>query len=144
MPTLVDTDARKWFANETELEQARKAVEALQSGGGEQWTVTRAGNQGVTVPSELSALISAVVQSVARGGTVTVSSMPEDLTTTAAADQLGISRPTLMKLVSGGELPSHKVGSHTRIKSAHVVEFKRARLARQRKAFEELLALEDE
>ena len=48
-----------------------------------------------------------------------------------------------MKLVAAGELPSHEVGSHTRIKSAHVREFKRARLERQRKAFAELLELED-
>ena len=61
-----------------------------------------------------------------------------------AAEQLGISRPTLMKLIRDGELPAHKVGTHHRVKTADVLAHRRARLERQRSALDELRALEDE
>lgn len=142
--TVVDTDTRKLIASDTELRQAQGAVEQLSSHTLEHWVATRSSGPNITLPSELSALLTNILETIARGGTVTVGSMPEDVTTTTAADLLGVSRPTLMKMITKGEIESHKVGSHTRIKSAHVFDFKRARLARQRQAFEELLELEDE
>lgn len=97
-----------------------------------------------TVPVDLAAIIGKVLEVVANGGTVTIASMPEELTTTVAAEQLGVSRPTLMKMIRNGEIPAHKVGSHHRIKFVDVQKAKRARLARQAAALEELRRLEDE
>jgi excisionase family DNA binding protein len=144
VPALVDPEARKLIASDTELRQAKDVVDDLSAGDLEAWVATRSTGTAVRLPHELSALVTAVLETIARGGTVTVGSMPEDITTTTAADLLGVSRPTLMKMLSRGELPAHRVGSHTRLKSSDVTEFKRARLARQRKAFEELLELEDQ
>jgi hypothetical protein len=45
--------------------------------------------------------------------------------------------------VAAGEVPAHKVGTHTRLRAADVLELRRARIARQREAFTQLLALED-
>lgn len=103
----------------------------------------RAGSP-VPVPAELSALITHVVQAVAQGHTVTVNAMPEELTTTAAAQLLGVSRPTLMRKVNAGEIPSHKVGSHTRLRTVDVLQERQARRQRQLAAFNELRALEDD
>jgi excisionase family DNA binding protein len=96
------------------------------------------------VPEELSNIMARILRIVATGGTVTVGSMPEELTTSTAAEQLGISRPTLMKMIDRGEIPAHKVGSHTRLRTCDVMAFRGERQARRRKAFEELRALEDE
>lgn len=49
-----------------------------------------------------------------------------------------------MKLVREEKIPSHKVGSHTRLHSKDVLAFRRAQLEHQSKAFEELRALEEE
>lgn len=68
--------------------------------------------------------------------------MPAVLTTTTAAGILGISRPTLMKLIDKGEIPSHKVGSHTRLKAVDVYSALRARRERERAAFAELMELD--
>lgn len=97
----------------------------------------------IRVPRELIGLIQAVLHATSRGAQLTIGSMPDELSTSVAADQLGISRPTLMKLIDSGELASHKVGTHTRIKTADVREFRRARLERQRRAFNELRELEE-
>ena len=92
----------------------------------------------------MQAVMARVLSIVARGGTVTIGSMPEELTTSTAAEQLGVSRPTLMKMIERGEIDAHKVGTHTRLRSTDVMEFRRSRQARRRQAFEELRALEDE
>jgi excisionase family DNA binding protein len=110
----------------------------------DQWGLLGSGHVLGAVPPELSRLLTTILDTVANGGVITIGTMPDELTTTTAADLLGISRPTLMKFVSAGDLKAHRVGSHTRLKTSDVLEFRRARLDRQRRAFEELLALDVE
>ncbi|MFE3541937.1 helix-turn-helix domain-containing protein [Nocardia sp. NPDC059177] len=98
----------------------------------------------LTVPAELTSMILQLVDLVGRGCTVTVGSIPAEVTTTVAAQMLNISRPTLMKLVREQKIPSHKVGAHTRLLSRDVIDYRRAQLARQSAAFDELRALEEE
>ncbi|QAY71260.1 helix-turn-helix domain-containing protein [Xylanimonas protaetiae] len=102
------------------------------------------GDAATEVPSDVVAILGQVLEAVADGDTVTVASQPAELTTTQAAARLGISRPTLMGLIGAGDLVARKVGTHHRIATSDVVAFRRARLARQRAAFEELAALDDE
>lgn len=59
-------------------------------------------------------------------------------TTTEAATMLGLSRPTLMKLVESGEIDHVKVGTHHRIPAEAILNFQRARQARREKAAEAL------
>lgn len=143
MPTITDPRSHKVIADQTELRQARQVVDQAESSQPNQWVATVAHGSSAVLPPELSAMITNILQIIARGGSVTVGSMPEDVTTTVAAELLGVSRPTLMKLVAEGSIPAMKVGSHTRLKSAEVLEFRRARLERQRAAFDQLLELED-
>jgi len=89
-------------------------------------------------------LLKTLLEQVAEGRTVTIGSMPKELTTTVAAEKLGISRTTLMKLIRSGRLPAHEVGSHTRVWTKDIVEFRRERLLEQRASLDALLALEDE
>lgn len=98
----------------------------------------------VSVPTELATVIRDVVAAMAAGTPVSIARLPEELTTTVAAEQLGVSRPTLMQLIKTGEIDAHKVGSHHRLKSSDVIEFKKRRLQRQRDAFAQLRALDEE
>lgn len=98
----------------------------------------------VTIPPELRKLLRQVVTAVARDKSVTIVTSPEEVTTTEAARELGISRPTLMKMIRSGEIPAHMVGTHHRIKHSDVVEARRRQVAKRRKALEELMALSDE
>ncbi|MFT3872404.1 MAG: helix-turn-helix domain-containing protein [Nocardioides sp.] len=62
----------------------------------------------------------------------------EVFTTTEAATILGLSRPTLMKLIEAGEIAHVKVGTHHRIPAQAILDFQRARQARREKAAEAL------
>lgn len=95
------------------------------------------------VPPELARILTTVVAVVAAGGTVTIGSVPSEVTTTTAAQMLDISRPTLMKLIGEGGIPAHKVGTHTRLKSADVIAYQERLRATQRAAFDDLRAFED-
>lgn len=62
----------------------------------------------------------------------------EMFTTTEAATMLGLSRPTLMKLIEAGEVEHVKVGTHHRIPAQAILDFQRTRQARRDKAAEAL------
>lgn len=119
---------------------AREVVGQLQ--GGVRLEVTVESGDARTLPHEVIELIGQVLAAVASGRPVSISAIPEVLTTSAAAALLGVSRPTLMKLLSDGTIPSHRVGTHTRVKSSDVMQALRARRERERAAFAALLEAE--
>ncbi|ADG76153.1 DNA binding domain protein, excisionase family [Cellulomonas flavigena DSM 20109] len=96
----------------------------------------------VPVPGSIHALLREVLRAVASASTITITTTPPEVTTSTAAAILGISRPTLMKLIRNGDIPAHKVGTHTRLRTDDVLVAKRARRERERAAYRELLALE--
>lgn len=128
----------------TSAREARLAGDVLEQLEGPQGTlaVQRVDHSLVEVPTEIGRLLQQVLSVVARGGTVTIGAVPEILTTSVAAGILGISRPTLMRMIRAGEIPAHKVGTHHRLKAKDVFAALRARRVRERAAFEELLELE--
>lgn len=145
MSALVGTSDRDvLLADARDQDQARQLAKLLPATGARFCAEDEKAGGTITVPAELSAIIAQVVQAVARGHAVTVSAMPEELTTTAAASLLGISRPTLMRKIDAGEIPAHKKGAHTRLRTADVLKAQRERRQRQMAAFAELRALEDD
>ena len=78
----------------------------------------------VDLPKDVSVIVTTVLESLSKGSRVVISTTPKELRTTAAAEMLGISRPTLLKLVREGEPPSHKVGAHHRFLLNDVLEYR--------------------
>lgn len=95
-------------------------------------------------PEQVYRLTREVLSIVAEGGTAAVVEADHDLTTQAAADILGVSRPHLIKLLDQGEIPYCKVGSHRRVAVADVLAFKSQRDNERRAALSELTALSQE
>ena len=94
------------------------------------------------------ALNQVILHALANGQSIDVQVVPHDLTTTIAAQRIGISRPTLMKAIRSGDLPAHKVGSHFRIRTEDADAFRKGLLkktvAQKEQALKELWELEDE
>jgi excisionase family DNA binding protein len=122
------------------------AAEALEAAGDEKIVdlvfTTSTGRQVALDPAVVD-LVHHLLARVAQGGELTVHTLPEILTTSAAADMLGVSRPTLMKLIRDGRLEAIKVGTHHRLRLGDVVALRASREGARREAIEELLDLDD-
>lgn len=120
---------------------ARQVLQTLDGPTGELSVVRDAGTPR-PLPPELGRLLQDVLASIASESSITVRALPDELTTSTAASVLGVSRPTLMKMIKNNQVPAHKVGAHTRLKRDDVIAARRARRARERAAFAELLDAE--
>ncbi|AMS05928.1 MAG: helix-turn-helix domain-containing protein [Acidipropionibacterium acidipropionici] len=125
------------IATAQEARVARSAVERINAAATSEhppvFNVRMGRSDIVEVPAELGQLIMNMLDSIAEGGSLTVTSMPAELTTSMAAHLLGVSRTTLMKRIDRGEIPARKVGTHHRLATADVM---RARDERRRQAME--------
>lgn len=139
--TATQAGTSRVMATARDARLARDVLEQLEGSEGA-LAVERDGRPVLEVPPEIGKLLQQVLDVMARGGTVTIGSVPQVLTTSTAAGILGISRPTLMKMLNEGTIPSHMVGTHHRLKADDVFAALRARRARERAAFTELMELE--
>lgn len=85
----------------------------------------------IELPEELYYVLEEVVTALSQGLAITVAPQHTVLTTSQAADLLGISRPTLVRLLEAGEIPFDKPGRHRRVRLRDVLAYQeRARRAR--------------
>lgn len=114
------------------------AAEALLRSDGD--VSLEAAGTSVALPPELRQLLADIVKTMRRGQAVTLAPLGQQLTTQEAADQLGISRPTLIKLLEQGQIPYEIPGRHRRIRLSDVLAFQQSRRDDQRRALKDLAA----
>ncbi|MFJ1510818.1 helix-turn-helix domain-containing protein [Cellulosimicrobium funkei] len=101
-------------------------------------------SQALPVPDELARFLRGIIDALATNKAVTVTTVPEIVSTTVAATMLGVSRPTVMKLIREGEIPATKVGTHSRLRTGDVLGFKARREASRAASFAELRGISEE
>jgi excisionase family DNA binding protein len=94
----------------------------------------------VQVPTAAMRLLVEALSQMGQGNAVAVTPILEELTTQQAAEFLNVSRPFLVQLLERGEIPFHKVGTHRRVRQAHLVDFKARTDADRRSALAALTA----
>lgn len=129
---------RSIFLTEEEQQQAARSIEQLGSEALPLRTET-----GTMLPDHIGSVIEKVLQAIKHGVPITVSSLPEEVTTTTAAAMLGISRPTLMKHVRAGRINSRKVGSHHKLLSRDVIKFREYLVEEKRRAVFDIMDIDD-
>jgi excisionase family DNA binding protein len=75
------------------------------------------------IPAEVFRALEQVVDALANGKGVTVAPYSTLLTTQEAADFLGVSRPTLVKLLDGGEMEFEKRNRHRKVTLRALVDY---------------------
>lgn len=100
-------------------------------------------NVALSLPRKIAEKVLALLDAERTTGAVVVP-VKEFFTTTEAATMLGLSRPTLMKLIESGEIAHVKVGTHYRVPAQAILEFQRARRARREQAAEALASFSNE
>ena len=105
-------------------------------------TLTRGDGESVQaeVPTVALRLLAHVLEEMARGNPVTLIPRHAELTTHQAADLLRVSRPYLIKLLDGGQIPHRKVGAHRRVRYEDLVAYQEQEKAARHRALDEMTA----
>lgn len=90
------------------------------------------------LPRPIYDLLVRVASAMQEGKVISLVPEKQELTTQAAANLLGVSRPHLVKLLESDQIPFHKVGTHRRIRMKDLLTFQQARDRERRKALDEL------
>jgi excisionase family DNA binding protein len=101
-------------------------------------TLRGAGGEEMLLPSEVYEVLLEVVTAMSKGQAISVVPKSQRLTTREAADFLGISRPTLVKLLEAGEIPFEQPSRHRRVLLSDVVAFKQRRRHARRATLAEM------
>ncbi|WP_280432952.1 helix-turn-helix domain-containing protein [Nocardia brasiliensis] len=88
----------------------------------------------VELPESLHRVLVQVVSALRDGKAVTVAPQSMTLTTQQAADLLGVSRPTVVRLIDANKIPAERTGSRRRLLLTDVLAYREQRRHRQYEA----------
>ena len=123
-----------------EREIARISSEKLAKFRNKTLRVQLGGKGECAIPASAIPLLAEMLSVMAEGQAVTVVPVQAELTTQQAAEVLGVSRPFLIKLLDGGEIPHRLVGTHRRVLLNDVLEYRRQTDRNRETSLEELAA----
>lgn len=101
-----------------------------------------AGDQRVPLPKEAVEVLRSVIDAMREGKAITVAPMDQMLTTQEAANFLGVSRPTFVRLLEREEIPYEFTtgGRHRRVKLTDVLRYQASLRKRRREILDDLTA----
>ncbi|CAG4932557.1 helix-turn-helix domain-containing protein [Acidithrix sp. C25] len=88
--------------------------------------------------AEVYEVLRQVIEAMRRGRAILVSSQGLFLTTQEAADFLGVSRPTLVKLLEEGTIAFEKPNRHRRVRLQDLVDFQQRRRIERKQVLNQL------
>ncbi|MGC5019921.1 excisionase family DNA-binding protein [Micromonospora sp. DT47] len=102
--------------------------------------VSADGTSSKPLPDGLHDILVKALEALANGYAVTIAPQHTTLTTQQAADVLGVSRPTLTKLLDEGRIPHERPNSHRRIKLADLLKYQQERRQERRQLLQRMTA----
>ncbi|WP_028788521.1 helix-turn-helix domain-containing protein [Terrimonas ferruginea] len=79
----------------------------------------------IKIPLSALKLLGEILKAMGQGKLISIVPVATEVTTQAAAEIIGCSRPHLIKLLEEGKIPFIKVGKHRRIKFDDVIKYKK-------------------
>lgn len=98
----------------------------------------------VVLPAEVFDVLRGVVEAMSQGQAVVVAPVHQRLTTQEAADLLGMSRPTFVRLLDAGEIPYDRPRRHRRIRLDDLLAYTERRSAESRAALDRMVEIAQE
>lgn len=101
-------------------------------------------NERIRIPLNALKLLAKILKETSQGRPISIVPIATEITTQAAAELLGCSRPHLVKLLENGEIRFTKIGKHRRIKYQDVINYKKALKNKQRQLLVEIMKADEE
>ncbi len=98
----------------------------------------------IKIPLRVLKLLAKILKVTSQGNPISIVPIATEMTTQAAAEFLGCSRPHLVKLLEEGKIPFAKVGKHRRVKFEDVVKFKEGMKANQEQLLMDIMRSDEE
>ena len=98
----------------------------------------------IRIPLKALKLLARILKVTSQGKPISIVPIATEMTTQAAADLLGCSRPHLVKLLEEGEIEYTKIGKHRRVKFEDVMAFKKRMKAKQQELIIKIMKADEE
>ena len=119
---------------EEDRDRAREVLRVL----GDHPRITTEDGTVLDLPAPVAEALAEILEAPADGERALVLRSPEDLTTEQAAAVLGVSRPTVVRLVESGKLPARMVGTHRRLSLSDVLAHREASAKRRSESLDKM------
>lgn len=101
-------------------------------------------NERIKIPLSALRLLAKILKATSQGKPISIVPVATEITTQAAAEMLGCSRPHLVKLLEEGKINFTKIGKHRRIQYQDVIDYRKKMKAEQRKLLTEIMKADEE
>lgn len=98
----------------------------------------------IRIPLSALKLLAEILKETSQGRPVSIVPIATELTTQAAAEILGCSRPHVVKLLETGDIKFTKIGKHRRIRYEDVISYKKEMKIRQESLLKEIMNTDEE
>ena len=98
----------------------------------------------IKIPLNALKFLAKILKAMSQGKLISIVPIATEMTTQAAADLLGCSRPHLVKLLESGEIEFTKIGKHRRVKYENVVAYKKKMRAKRESLLVEIMKADEE
>lgn len=98
----------------------------------------------IKIPLKALKLLAQILKATSQGKPISVVPIATEMTTQAAAELLGCSRPHFVKLLEQGAIPFTKVGRHRRVKFEDVINYKKAMKLKQEQLLKDMMKSDEE
>lgn len=98
----------------------------------------------ITLPDSILRLVYEALVCAATGKKLRLVEEDEEVSPEKASEFLQVSRPYLVKLLDGGDIPFHYVGTHRRVTMSDLIEYKQKRKIRSKEALRKMIEVTEE
>lgn len=98
----------------------------------------------IKIPLSALKLLGDILKAMGQGKLISIVPVATEMTTQAAAEALGCSRPHLVKLLEDGKIAFTKVGKHRRIKFDDIMKYKKQMKEQQKQNIIDIMNADEE
>lgn len=100
--------------------------------------------ESIRIPLKALKLLAVILKATSQGKPVSIVPHATEMTTQAAAEFLGCSRPHLVRLLEEGNIPFTKIGKHRRIKFEDMEDYRKRMKSRQKERLIDIIKTDEE